>query len=413
MVRRCLEEKIERSLNQFPAVVLLGARQCGKTTLARMLRPKWRYIDLEKSSDFELVKRDFDFFFANHPSQVVFDEVQMLPELLSELRGVIDSDRSAKGRFILTGSCSPSLLKGVVESLAGRVAIIEVGTLKLHEIHNRTLPDIYKILTGTPPPDQHLALLANLEVGFTKDEVLNHFLGGGYPEPTLSGDKEFQAAWMANYERTYLDRDVRELFPRLNAQNFRRFLRMLCELSGTVINRSEIGRSLAASEAAVRDYLDLAEGTFLWRSIGSLEKTASKSLVKMPRGYIRDSGLLCHLKGVRTLEQLLTWPAVGSAFEGFIIEEILLGLTAVESISWHAAYYRTRGGAEVDLVLTHPTGTRIPIEIKFGMSTKRSDLNSLATFIEQENCPYGILVNNSKEIRLLTPQIIQIPAGCL
>jgi predicted AAA+ superfamily ATPase len=196
-------------------------------------------------------------------------------------------------------------------------------------------------------------------------------------------------------------------------QNFRRFLRMLCEVSGTVINRSEIGRSLAASEAAVRDYLDLAEGTFLWRSIGSLEKTASKSLVKLPRGYIRDSGLLCHLKGVRNLEQLLTWPGVGSAFEGHIIEEILLGLAALESIFWPAAYYRTRGGAEVDLVLTHPTGVRIPIEIKFGMATKRSDLNSLAAFIEQENCPYGILVNNSEEIRLLTPQILQIPAGCL
>ena len=188
---------------------------------------------------------------------------------------------------------------------------------------------------------------------------------------------------------------------------------MLCEMSGTVINRSEIGRSLAASEAAVRDYLDLADGTFLWRSIGSLEKTASKSLVKMPRGYIRDSGLLCHLKGVRNLEQLLTWPGVGSAFEGHIIEEILLGLAAVKSISWPAAYYRTRSGAEVDLVLTHPTGVRIPIEIKFGIATKRSDSNSLAAFIEQENCPYGILVNNSEEIRLLTPQILQLPAGCL
>lgn len=188
---------------------------------------------------------------------------------------------------------------------------------------------------------------------------------------------------------------------------------MLCELSGTVINRSEIGRSLAASESAVRDYLDLAEGTFLWRSIGSLEKTVSKSLVKMPRGYIRDSGLLCHLKGIRTLDQLLTWPGVGSAFEGFIIEEILLGLAAVESISWPAAYYRTRSGTEVDFVLTHPTGIRIPIEIKFGMATKRTDLKSLAAFIEQENCSYGILVNNSEEIRLLTPQIIQIPAGCL
>lgn len=412
MVQRCLKKLIERSLKQFPAVVLLGARQCGKTTLARMLRPDWRYIDLEKSSDFELVSRDFDFFFSNHPGRVVFDEVQMLPSLFSELRGVIDSDRGKKGRFILTGSCSPSLLKGVVESLAGRVAMIEVGTLTLHEIHGRKPPGIYKVLAGHAP-EKHLNLLPGLEVVFTKDQVLNHFLKGGYPEPALSGDGEFHAAWMANYERTYLDRDVRELFPRLNAQNFRRFLRMLCELSGTIINRSEIGRSLAASESAVRDYLDLAEGTFLWRSIGSLEKTASKSLVKMPRGYIRDSGLLCHLKGIRTLDQLLTWPGVGSAFEGFIIEKILLGLAAMENISWPAAYYRTRGGAEVDLVLTHPTGRRIPIEIKFGMSTKRSDLDSLSAFIETENCPYGILVNNSGEIRFLTPRILQIPAGCL
>jgi predicted AAA+ superfamily ATPase len=161
----------------------------------------------------------------------------------------------------------------------------------------------------------------------------------------------------------------------------------------------------------VRDYLDLAEGTFLWRSIGSLEKTASKSLVKMPRGYIRDSGLLCHLKGVRNMEQLLTWPGVGSAFEGHIIEEILLGLAAVESIPWKAAYYRTRGGAEVDLVLTNPEGIRIPIEIKFGLAKKRSDVNSLAAFIDQENCPYGILINNSEEIRLLTPNILQ--GSCL
>jgi predicted AAA+ superfamily ATPase len=139
VIRRNLEHKIERALKQFPAVVLLGARQTGKTTLAKMLRPDWRYVDLEKSSDYEFVKRDYDFFFATNPSNIVFDEVQNLPELLSELRGVIDSDRERKGRFILTSSCAPSLLKGVVESLAGRVALIEVGTLKLNEIQGREL----------------------------------------------------------------------------------------------------------------------------------------------------------------------------------------------------------------------------------------------------------------------------------
>jgi hypothetical protein len=411
MVRRNLEERIERELESFPAVVLIGSRQCGKTTLAKMLRPDWKYVDLEKSSDYEFVRRDFDFFFATHPAQVVFDEVQMMPELLAELRGVIDADRGRKGRFLLTGSCSPSLLQGVVESLAGRVAVIEVGTLKLNEIHNRGLPPVYGILTETAP-DRHLESLGGLKPDFTRDEVLNHFLAGGYPEPALCGDADFQARWMVNYERTYLDRDVRELFPRLNVRNFRRFLRMLCELSGTIVNRSEIGRSLGASEGAVRDYLDIAEGTFLWRSLGSLEKTASKSLVKMPRGYVRDSGLLCHLKGIRTLEQALTWPGMGSAFEGFLIEEILLGLGAVEVIPWSAAYYRTRGGAEVDLVLTHPSGVRIPVEIKLGMSTKRSDWSSLSAFIEQEGCPYGILVNNSEKTELLAPRILRIPAGC-
>jgi len=412
VIRRNLEDKIERALKQFPAVVLLGARQTGKTTLAKRLRPDWRYVDLEKSSDYEFVKRDYDFFFATNSSNIVFDEVQNLPELLSELRGVIDSDRERKGRFILTGSCAPSLLKGVVESLAGRVALIEVGTLKLNEIQGRELPEFYKILTRFPSLD-HLDLLLRMKVGFSRDEVLGHFLRGGYPEPVLSGDPDFQSSWMSNYERTYLDRDVRALFPRLNVQNFRRFLGMLCELSGTIINRSEVGRSLGASEGAVRDYLEIAEGTFLWRSIGSLEKTASKSMVKMPRGYIRDSGLLNHLKGTRTQEQLMTWAGVGAAFEGAMLEEILLGIASLENSPWPAAYYRTRGGAEVDLVLTDPTGLRIPIEIKFGMSTKHSDLRSLSGFVEQEKCPYGILVNNAEEVRLLAPKIIQIPAGFL
>jgi predicted AAA+ superfamily ATPase len=188
---------------------------------------------------------------------------------------------------------------------------------------------------------------------------------------------------------------------------------MLSELSGTIINRSEVGRTLNISESAVRDYLDIAQGTFLWRNLPSLEKTVSKSMVKMPRGYIRDSGLLHHLARVRQKEQLFTRPGTGAAFEGFVIEEIIQGLHAVEQAPWTFNFYRTRGGAEVDLVLTSPTGDRIPVEIKFGVRTKLGDLRSLARFIAQENCPYGILINNADQIQMLTDKIIQLPAGCI
>jgi len=411
MLTRNLVEKIERCLTQFPVVVLTGARQSGKTTLSKMIRPDWDYLDLERGTDFDALTADFDFFFKQYPDSVNIDEAQLSPELFRELRGVIDSDRNRKGRFLLTGSSSPELTRNISESLAGRVAQIQVGTLKMNERYAKPLPPIYSILNETPAKKQ-LEELAGIPVALTLDQVLEHFLKGGYPELVTQNDDHFHAEWMSQYEQTYIDRDIRKLFPRLNIQNYRRFIGMLSELSGTIINRSEIGRSLNIDEATVRDYLDIAQGTYLWRALPSLERTHSKSVVKMPRGYIRDSGLLHHLSGVRTRQQLSRRPGTGSAFEGFIIEEILQGLNAVERIHWKHAFYRTRGGAEVDLVLTSPDGDRIPVEIKYGTGIRRAQLKSLAAFVEQESCPYGILVNNADDVRLLTENIIQIPAGC-
>ena len=217
---------------------------------------------------------------------------------------------------------------------------------------------------------------------------------------------------MANYQKAYLERDNRKLFPRLNMENYRRFLHILSDLSGMIVNRSEIARSLNVSEAGVRDYLAIAEGTFLWRSLPSLEKTKSKSLVKMPKGYVRDSGLLHHLLDVRSADQIMRRAGTGAAFEGFIIEEILRGFEAVQSTPWRASYYRTRGGAEVDLVLSTPFGHRVPVGIKFGVSTRSESLRALSRFIEQEDCRFGIVVNNAEVVRQLTKNIIQLPAGC-
>lgn len=409
---RNIRFKVLRSLKAFPVVVLLGSRQSGKTTLARTIRPDWRYFDLEKGSDFDFITRDFDFFFRQYPDSVVIDEAQNSPGLFRELRGVIDADRSRKGRFILTGSSSPQLQRNIAESLAGRVALIEVGTLKMNERYQTPLSQLYAILDGSPI-GSHLGELQSLPLPLDASQVLNHFLKGGYPEPTVTDSDAFRAEWMANYQQAYIQRDIRRLFPSLNTENYRRFIGMLSELSGTIVNRSEIGRSLSVSEAAVRDYLDIAEGTYVWRNLPSLERTVSKSVMKMPRGYVRDSGLLHHLVNVRTVDQMLMRPSTGSAFEGFLIEEIIQGLKSVETAPWVANYYRTRGGAEVDLILTSPQGQRIPIEIKFGASARRSDLRSLSSFIEQESCAYGLLVNNADSVQMLTDKIIQIPAGCL
>ncbi len=412
MLPRNVTDRVNRSLERFPVVVLIGSRQCGKTTLARMVRPEWRYFDLEKGSDYDFITRDFDFFFREHPERVILDEAQASPALFRELRGVVDADRMRRGRFLLTGSSSPDLCRSIAESLAGRVAILEVGTLKMNERYALPLSPLYATLE-TQPPENHLETLKRTPVSLDAVKALDHFLKGGYPEPTVVGEEGFHAEWMAQYQQTYLQRDVRALYPGLNTENYRRFIAMLAELSGTIINRSEIGRTLNASESAVRDYLDIAQGTFLWRTIPSLERTVSKSVVKMPRGYIRDSGLLHHLVRIRNRDQLFTRPGTGSAFEGFVIEELIRGMQAVEDAPWSYHFFRTRGGAEVDLVMTSPRGVRIPVEIKFGSTVRREDLRSLLAFVAQEGCPYGVLINTADEVRMLTDTIIQIPVGSL
>jgi len=251
-----------------------------------------------------------------------------------------------------------------------------------------------------------------LECPLSNDQVMHHFLYGGYPEP-IQHNAAFFDRWMTSYHKTYIERDIRKLFPGMNMENYRRFISMLSSFSGTIINRSEIGRSLNISEATVRNYLDIAEGTYIWRSLPSLENTTAKSVVKMARGYLCDSGLLNHLLRIRDTDRLYRHPGVGAAFEGLVTEEIVQGLRAMEAVPWGYNYYRTRNGAEVDLVVTSPDGDRIPIEIKLGISTRRQALLSLSRFLEQEQLHYGIVINNDERVQMLTENIIQIPAACL
>jgi len=228
----------------------------------------------------------------------------------------------------------------------------------------------------------------------------------------LATDESLYNLWMENYYRTYINSDIKKLFPRLDAIRYRRFVSMLSSLSGTIINKAQLGRSVDVSEVTIRDYLDIADKTFFWRTIPSYEKASSQSIVKMPKGIVRDSGINHYLTNIDSREKLLRSPQLGHNFESFIIEEIIKGIQATNVTRWDYFYFRTKNGAEVDLVLEGSFGL-LPIEIKLGQQTTLRQLTSLQQFIQNHCLAFGILVNNSNEVRMLTDKIIQIPAGCL
>lgn len=395
-------DKINQLLNYFPVVVILGPRQCGKTTLSKTLRPDWHYIDLDNPADLERFKTQDPVFYLNHYNQnLIIDEAQAYPAVFDILRGVIDQNPEQKGRFIVTGSSSPDLLKHTTNSLAGRVAIVELGTLTASELVGAPIPEFYRVL------GLQEELLA-LKPGITQETVHQAWLKGGYPQPVLKQDPHYFEIWMAEYQKTYLFRDVASLFPRLNHQAYQRFLGILARLSGTILNKSDLARSIEVSEPTIKDYLQIAEGTFLWRSIPSFDQHPLRQVVKMPKGHFRDSGLLNYLLRIRTLDDLFSHPLVGHLFESFVIESIIKHLEALPIVNWQPYYYRTKHGAEVDLILEGHFGL-LPIEIKLGQTVTAKQLTSLKAFVAENNCPLGIVINQGQAPLMLAEKIIQIP----
>jgi len=410
-LKRNLTTKINDLLTYFPIVIILGVRQCGKTTLAKMIRPEWHYFDLERGKDFDFISSDFEFFIKEHPHSLIIDEAQRYPALFQELRGVVDRDRKHKNRFLLTGSSSLDLIKCVSESLAGRVGIVELGTLKTNEIYASGLSKFYNIF-NRKLDQSTIEFLKGIQTKLSHDQLMQTFLKGGYPEPVLENDDRFFNTWMENYIQTYVQRDIRMLFPRLNLTIYQRFISMLSALSGTIINRSQVGRSLDISEKAIRDYLQIAAGSYIWRNTPSYENSTSKSVIKMPKVHIRDSGLTHFIQNIISRDQLLKYPNVGTSFEAFVSEEIIRGLQATEIANWYYYYFRTRNGAEIDMILEGSFGT-LPIEIKFGSTIKQRRIQTLKSFVYNNNLPLGLVINNSDKIQLIAERILQLPATCI
>ena len=392
----------------FPAIAVIGSRQCGKSTLVKMLAPDWKYYDLERPDDYQLISSDPLGFFSRHQNKIIIDEAQQFPELFQVLRGIIDQDRNATGRFILTGSSSPEIINGLAESLAGRIATIELGSLKMAEFYEQPLPTIYNLLTDKTTT---LAQLAKLQTNISVSQMYEHWLLGGYPEPRIKAEDNpvFYGLWMDEYFSDYIRRDIQRLFPRINRHNFRLFIQSLSFSSGKIINHSSFARALEISSVTAKEYLDILHNTFIWRNIRSFEKNSLKKVQKMPKGFFRDQGILHHLLKLDDIDRLMVHPEAGTSFESFIIEEIIRGFQCTLQAGIDFNFYRTRDKSEIDLIIDGSFGI-IPVEIQLGTQVKPKHLAPMKSFLQDTGEKFGILVNNSEKIEILADNIIQIPA---
>lgn len=404
--KRGISENIQYLLATFPVVIVLGARQVGKSTLLKQCLPAAPYFDLERESDFLRISSDVEGFFRVFEREtLVLDEAQTWLPLFGAIRVEVDRDRGRRGRFLLSGSSSPALLRGVADSLAGRCAIVELSGFAWHEALSLPVSPFYDALES---PDS----LRRLSPRYTPQQLDELLVFGSYPEPYLRrAEPGFHGLWMENYIKTYVERDVRALFPGLNFLTFKKMLGLLAHATGDLLNASEFARSLDVSQPTIKLYLDIIESTFLWRRLSSYEASAVKSTVKMPRGHLRDTGLILYWLKLTDAESLRIHPKFGRIWEAFVIEQISRCLQA-KSIRHDLFFYRTRNQAEIDLLVEGPFGL-IPIEIKSGYNVDARQLRTLTDFVKANNCPVGLVINNSDEVVPISDRILQIPARCL
>lgn len=332
---------LEQRLAAVPAVVLLGPRQVGKTTLALALaeRRDALYLDLESEQDrAKLVEPEL--YLADHLHQlVVLDEIHRAPGLFPVLRGLIDRARRTgrgHGLYLLLGSASLDMLRQSGETLAGRVSYLELQPFDVLEV-------------GTPGTD--------------RDRL---WLRGGFPESFLAPSDALSLRWRQDFIRSYLERDIPQLGPRIAAERLRRLWTMLAHLQGGLLNVAQLARNLGVDVKTAGGYIDLLVDLLLVRRLPPWHANVGKRLVKAPKVYVRDSGLVHALLGLGDRDVLLSHPVVGGSWEGFVVEQLLAAVP--EGVQGY--FYRTSGGAEIDLVVVFPGGRIWAVEVKRSLSPR-------------------------------------------
>jgi uncharacterized protein len=347
MIERSIEKEVLEALSYLPVVAIIGPRQVGKTTLVKKLMSKIDkqcvYLDLEYFADYDKLKNAPDLYFKEHENDlVILDEIQRMPELFPLLRSIIDQNRQPF-RFLLLGSASPVLLRQSSETLAGRILYIE-----LQGVH-------YQEISSTISYQQH-------------------WLRGGFPDALLAPNNKAAEFWFRGFVQTYIERDLPNLGLTASPELMRNMLRMLTNVQGGMLNYADLSDSLNISQPTVKTYIDFLESAFLIRRLKPYFANIGKRLVKSPKLFFRDTGILHHLMGIQDFEGLQGNIGLGNSWEGYIIQQVVANLkNDVEPY-----FYRTKEKAELDLVLVQNTQVKATLEIKYGNAPNISRGNTVA-----------------------------------
>jgi predicted AAA+ superfamily ATPase len=375
---RTAEADVRRKLADVPVVAILGPRQCGKTTLARRLLESFPHatrVDLERPSDLAKL-RDPEAFFALHRDELVcLDEIQRRPDLFPVLRTVVD-DRDRNGQFLILGSASPELLRQSSESLAGRIAFVELRPFLLPEVD-----------AAAPDALDHL------------------WIRGGFPRSFLAASDRASFEWREDFIGTFVERDLRLYAPRLTPERLATFWRMCAHEHGQLLNVSKLGGALGVSGHTIRSYLELLERTFMVRLLRPMQANLGKRLVRSVRLYLRDQGTLHTLLDIASHDALLGHPSRGVSWEGMVIEHSLASFPG-----WRASFFRTRGGAELDLVLERGQA-RIAVEAK--VSTAPVPTKGFWTSLEDLGISQAYIVAPVKEAYPIAAGVAVLPLSDL
>jgi hypothetical protein len=331
LIDRKAQSLVKQNLETFPAVVILGSRQCGKSTLIRMMANQlgdFLYLDLQNRDDWAKLNEPSLLFQNNAERTICLDEIQLRPELFSVLRSEIDRDRR-HGRFILLGSASQSLIKNASETLAGRIGIIDLTPFLVTEVASLTDFDLKRF-----------------------------WWRGGYPDSYNATSDESSVLWRENFIRTYVERDIPLLGYQITSMQMLRLMTMLAHSQGQLLNASKLGESLGVTHPTIRRHIDILEQTYLVRTLQPYFTNTKKRLVKSPKVYLRDSGLLHQLLSIRNFNELLGQPIFGASWEGLVVENVCASLRNATF-----SFYRTATGDEIDLIVEKADKT-IAIECK-------------------------------------------------
>jgi hypothetical protein len=373
-IKRAITSRLLKAMKSFPALLLTGCRQAGKTTLLQHLAGDYDFVTMDAFSDLEQIKSDVPLFFANHPPPLIIDEIQYAPEILRYIKVDIDRHRKKMGQYLLTGSQIFPLMKGVSESLAGRVALFEMYPLSWAEI-SPNIPDY--------------------------QTTLYRMVFGFFPEIVSSHDDP--GKWIDSYLMTYINRDVRMLRPAIQISSFQRFLRILAARAGQLLNLSEIAKEMGISQPTVKEWLEILEATYVIYLLRPYFSNRTKRFIKSPKVYFVDTGILSYLLGIQGPEQLAASPFVGHIFENMVVMEALKR-TSLLTPRPELYFYRSIGGVEIDLIIEQGHEKEL-YEIKWSKEPNSRHLDSMKRVVDELKPKKAALLTLAEETYFMTPKI--------